>query len=249
MQDKLSEHDEENRSTVNTYLTDFVAAASAAGDDDYVSSARAATASRETPSQQQQVDALSNILESLGMPQGGNGAASSRSASSADTPATAGGTLTLADLQGAMAGLATSSPPPPPLTEILSPDSVEESGVLDDEDTVHRLLRLLPEGQRSREALIQNLRSPQCIESIKALQTALAGPDGPHNLYSILINFELDTDVLNATGANTNPVELFLDAVVKSVQKEKENEHGSNPNQEKRNDHHKSHDNEDEMEE
>merc|ERR1712071_655387 len=89
---------------------------------------------------QQQVDALSNILGNLGMPQPSATSASTPAAATA--PNTTGGTLTLADLQGAMAGLATHSPvvqqqmPTPPLNELATTDAVEESGILDNPDTV-----------------------------------------------------------------------------------------------------------------
>ncbi len=56
-----------------------------------------------------QVDALGNILESLGMPQANGTPAGEHTADSAAATANAGGGLTLDMLQGAMAGLATTS--------------------------------------------------------------------------------------------------------------------------------------------
>mmetsp|Transcript_26182 Transcript_26182/g.47181 ORF Transcript_26182/g.47181 Transcript_26182/m.47181 type:complete len:210 (-) Transcript_26182:139-768(-) len=83
----------------------------------------------------QQVDALGNILENLGMPNNGTPAAAGGAA------ATAAGGLTLSDLQGAMAGLATASPPSAatatatagaPLSELASSSIINESGILND---------------------------------------------------------------------------------------------------------------------
>ena len=106
---------------------------------------------------QVQVDALSNILENLGMPQN-NASASTNTSTASDAPATntatpapsvtpsattsTTGGLTLSDLQGAMAGLATTSPPSstlqppgPPLHEVVSPSNIIQSGILDNPTT------------------------------------------------------------------------------------------------------------------
>jgi len=64
--------------------------------------AAATAASGASPTPSHQVDALSNILQQMGMPQGAAGTATGTDGTSS--------TLTLADLQGAMAGLATTSP-------------------------------------------------------------------------------------------------------------------------------------------
>jgi 26S proteasome regulatory subunit N13 len=133
MQDKEVETDEVNCVEVNRFLSDASEAAQAAGvvvapatgggtaaagtsasavggsDDALVrmmlsnnrDTAAATTASGASPTASHQVDALSNILQQMGMPQGAGTATDGTS------------TLTLADLQGAMAGLATTSPTNP----------------------------------------------------------------------------------------------------------------------------------------
>ncbi len=194
---------------------------------------------------QGQVDTLSNILENLGMPQ--NSSSSSSSAAAANvaatpasnstnttsTPAAPSGGLTLSDLQGAMAGLATTSPPSananahsqlqlpgPPLSEVATPDAVVDSGILDDEEIKTKLIQLLPEGQRSEDKLMENLRSPQVVQCLKSLSAALEGEDGS-SFNSILANFQLRPEDGAAALASGNPIQAFLDCVLKDVEREK----------------------------
>lgn len=240
MQDKLVEGgDEQIIRDVNKFVKDRNASATAAGAEEFVvptgTTATPAAPAPETPAASgnasQQVDALSNILENLGMPPPSNGGDSSGATPAtpapAATPARSGGVLTLADLQGAMAGLATSTPPPPPLPELLSPSLVEESGILSNPDAVARLTELLPENQRTEEFLKENLHSPQVLESVKSLMSVLNSDDG---VSSVIANFGLDAGDGGALGEN--PIKVFLDAVVRSVEKEtkketKEGESGS----------------------
>ena len=194
-----------------------------------------------TPSQppQGQVDALSNILENLGMPQPGNATtpAPPTNASNSNVP-TGGGTLTLADLQGAMAGLATTSPTTvsvadgPPLSEVASSESVMESGILNDEAVKAKLIQLLPEEQRSEQYLEENLRSPQVSQCLKQLTATLS--EDHDSLSSVLANFQLPPP---PTGQIiTNPIQAFLDSVLKSVEDEKKNKSQDNKSDENNND-------------
>jgi 26S proteasome regulatory subunit N13 len=118
-----------------------------------------------------QVDALSNILENLGMPQGAdqNGGAASAAASAA-AATNGGGTkkLTLADLQSAMGGVSNLQENPPGLHEVVSPSAI--SGLLENEEVRNRLLQELPEEQRSAEFLESCLRSPQ-VQQVRLLTT------------------------------------------------------------------------------
>jgi hypothetical protein len=117
------------------------------------------------------VDALSNILENLGMPQGAdqNGGAASAAASAA-AATNGGGTkkLTLADLQSAMGGVSNLQENPPGLHEVVSPSAI--SGLLENEEVRNRLLQELPEEQRSAEFLESCLRSPQ-VQQVRLLTT------------------------------------------------------------------------------
>jgi len=184
-----------------------------------------------TASRQGQVDSLSNILENLGMLQQQQ---QQQQQSSVATPApssttnTSAGGLTLTDLQGAMAGLATTSPPTvtspqppgPPLNEIATKQAIIESSILENEEIKAKLIELLPENQRSEEKLMENLTSPQVSQCLKSLTAALCDMDGGIN--SILANFQLspaDGAVAMAAG---NPVQAFLDCVLKSVEREQE---------------------------
>lgn len=150
-----------------------------------------------------------------------------------ETITTTGG-LTLSDLQGAMAGLATTSPPAtasaqmpgPPLDELASPSAVIEAGILDDDAVKARLIELLPEGQRTEEKLIENIRSPQVAQCLKSLTAALCDDEGGlmDSFNSILANFQLNPEDGTLSTAIGNPIQAFLDCVLKSVQKEKESQ-------------------------
>ena len=188
----------------------------------------ASTSSASTTTRQ--VDALSNILENLGMPQGDNAASSTATASldeavaagSAPAPA-ATGTLTLADLQGVMAGLQQRQDTPPGLHEIVSPDAIKS--LLENEEVRNRLLQELPEGQRTQEHLEENLRSPQVQQTLRSLTQALLPDDSGsmEGYHSVLANFQLDAAAgQQALTESNNPIQAFLDCVLASVKKEEE---------------------------
>ncbi|KAL7527635.1 hypothetical protein ACHAXR_002055 [Thalassiosira sp. AJA248-18] len=186
-----------------------------------------------------QIDALGNILENLGIPQPGGTPAGERNAGTAgaDQAAAAAGAsggaggLTLADLQGAMAGLATASPPSaaasataaagPPLSELASTDIIDESGILNDPATVERLVALLPEGQRTESQLRENIRSPQVAQCLQRLTSALVddGDGGGGSFNSIIANFQLDPVDGAAAMAGGNPIEAFLNCLLKDVER------------------------------
>jgi 26S proteasome regulatory subunit N13 len=191
----------------------------------------ASTSSASTTTRQ--VDALSNILENLGMPQGGGTGgepgSASRTAAAAATPASGrgGGTLTLADLQNAMGSVAQrqSSTSPPALSEIVTPDAI--SSLLANADVRQRLLEQLPEEQRTEEFLEENLRSPQIQQTLRSLTAALMPDDnGSMDGYSsVLANFQLDAaDGQRALTQGQSPIQAFLDCILASVEKEKASE-------------------------
>lgn len=280
MQDKLDPNvDDQHCIDMNKYISDVNACIVAAGGEPPVPEESTSTndgapeASSETPTatgtpttatsttttttapassstEQQQVDALSNILENLGMPQRSTtttttssthppaASASTTSAPSttpsANTSTTTGGVLTLADLQGAMAGLATHSPststnianPTPPLTELANSDAIHESGILDNPTAVARLMEFLPEHQRTEEMLRENLRSPQVQQALHSLTMALVGQDDDQgsleSYHSIIANFQLTAEDGAAAMASGNPIQAFLDCLLASVTKENE---------------------------
>lgn len=236
MQDASDEKDDEIVVQVNQYLTnpqdakpegDSPTASGGAADDALMQAMRNSTADQggistaASGSGANQVDALSNILENLGMPQ---------NQQSGSTPSAAAptGTLTLADLQGAMSGLANNSSASaaagPPLQEVVTPEAI--SSLLEDEAVRTRLLELLPEEQRSMQHLEDNLRSPQIQATLRSLTAALL-PDDAGNMegyHSVLANFQLDPNDGAEALQNGNPIQAFLDCVLKSVEKEKEKE-------------------------
>ena len=174
-----------------------------------------------------QVDALSTILENLGMPQPTAGGTS-------NTAASGTGTLTLADLQGAMAQMqqqpsSQSSPPVAiPLTEVVTPAAITALLESDDPTVRQRLAALLPsssgDGNNSSEqTLADNLRSPQVQQTLRSLTQALL-PDDHGNVdgfLSVLANFQLNGNNNNnnlTPQAMANPIQAFLDAIQESVQ-------------------------------
>ena len=180
----------------------------------------ASTSSASTTTRQ--VDALSNILENLGMPQGETHNPTSDGAAAAPT-AQAGGTLTLADLQGVMAGLQTQQQQvsPPGLQDVVTPGAI--SDLLANEDVRNRLLQELPEGQRTPEHLEENLRSPQVQQTLRSLTAALLPDDNGSmdGYHSVLANFQLDAaDGQQALTQSNNPIQAFLDCVLASVKKD-----------------------------
>jgi len=203
--------------------TTEAAASSAGGPVSARSPGDASTSSASTTTRQ--VDALSNILENLGMPQGEtHNPTSDADDAPADAPAPAGGTLTLADLQGVMAGLQTQQQASPPgLQDVVTQDAIMD--LLANEDVRNRLMQELPEAQRSPEHLEENLRSPQVQQTLRSLTAALLPDDNgsTDGYHSVLANFQLDAaDGQQTLTQSNNPVQAFLDCVLASVSKEKE---------------------------
>lgn len=247
MQDKDIEPDEDLCVKVNLYMSDSNAAAEASGTSTAAAGAAAAGAGGgmdndellrimqgalggagggapeadtapvlpEGGSGGQQADALGNILENLGMPAAGTAAATS-----ASTAGAGAGGLTLSDLQGAMAGLATASPPAgssgPPLSELASTAIIEESGILSDPATVARLVALLPEGQQTESQLRENIRSPQVAQCLQRLTAALT-EEGAEGFNSIIANFQLNPS--DGAQSGGNPIEAFLQCLLKDVER------------------------------
>lgn len=194
------------------------AGTAAASNSDPVSARSPSSVSTTT----RQVDALSNILENLGMPQGGDQA--NASAPAAAAPAAAGGgTLTLADLQSAMGGVQSQQENinPPGLHDLVTPGAI--SSLLANEDVRNRLMQELPEEQRSVEFLESCLRSPQVQQTLRSLTSALLPDDNGSmdGYHSVLANFQLDAaDGQQALSEGKSPIQAFLDCVLASVEKE-----------------------------
>jgi hypothetical protein len=171
-----------------------------------------------------QVDALSNILENLGMPQQ-RSAGRGGDAPAATTPI---GTLTLADLQGAMATATTTTnnnnTVVAPLQEVVTSEAI--TSLLEDEAVRMRLMEFLPEEQRSPEHLEENLRSPQVQATLRSLTAAMQPDDigSMDGYHSVLANFQLDPTYGEEAFRSGNPIQAFLDCVLASVEKEKEEE-------------------------
>ena len=136
------------------------------------------------------------------------------------------GLATASPVLGASRASAAASPPPPPgppLSELASADVVDESGMLDDPSAVARLIALLPEGQQTEAALRENLRSPQVAQCLRRLTSALAGDDDDDHsgggFNSIIANFRLNPEDGAVAMAAGNPVEAFLNCLLRDVER------------------------------
>lgn len=229
MQDASEEKEDEVVSLVNQYLVDPLSAKP----NDETPAVPADQANNETTNNVEtssnQVDALSSILENLGMPQATTGSSTESTPNAANNNG-AQRQLTLEDLQGAMAGMVQqqhhqSSTAGPSLSEVVTPGAI--SGILENEQACQRLIALLPEAQQSREFLEENLRSPQVQQTLRSLTQALL-PDDSGNLdgfYSVLANFSLDpADANDALVQANNPIQAFLDALLAKVEREQQEE-------------------------
>ena len=193
-------------------------------------------------------DNLGNILESVRASSSTTAATTATTTEAATTqpvPSTTNNTtsnttsqLTLADLQGAMAGLATSNvnvnnsaktnnnaKTKLPLTEIATPEHLMECGILEDEAVTNKLISLLPEGQQTKEMLLQHLHlstntNPQVRSALQSLTAALAS--GPEGFHGVVMNFQLPLDAGNANLADNDPIQAFLDCLVAQVEREGE---------------------------
>jgi hypothetical protein len=215
----------------------FANAASSTATTATAGSTAAAAAAASSSSDNHQVDALSSILENLGMPQGDSSAASASSENATAPGAAAAGQrqLTLADLNLAMAELnnhhpnssattTASSSRGPPLHEIVTHEAIDR--ILQDPDVRQRLMEFLPEEQRGDEAaLAENLKSPQIQSTLRTLTQTLL-PDDALDLSgyaSLIANFQLDPqdgqDILMRQG---DPIAAFLECVVKSAEREQQ---------------------------
>jgi 26S proteasome regulatory subunit N13 len=258
MQDVDESKDDEVVASVNQYLSDPDSAApvgsssgtgaggtgaGAMDTDNADGVASPGGASGSAGANNAQVDALSSILENLGMPQStaeslaASGAASGVGSGSAtgagagatpgDAAAAANRTLTLADLQGAMAGIQSTTAgssaggaSAPALSEIVTPAAI--TLLLDNDGVQNRLMELLPEEQRNATSLQENLRSPQVLQTLRSLTSALL-PDDDGNMdgfYSVLANFSLDPADGQAAMVANNPIQAFLDCVLRKVERD-----------------------------
>ena len=240
MQDAEMGDEEQLVQTINEYLQD---PSKAAPEGFTAGRAGSNNNNNAASSSSHQVDALSSILENLGMPQtgeGGSDATGSTASNGANSninsmQAVGGGGLTLADLQGAMAGIAAASSnssnynnnvggPGPPLNDVLTAQAIDS--LLANDEVVQRLLPLLPEPQQSAEHLRDNLLSPQMRNTVSALQQALL-PDDAGDLSgyaSVIANFQLDPMDGQDQLAQGNPLAAFLECVIASVEREAKEE-------------------------
>jgi UCH-binding domain len=242
-------HIPKNRNQPPVYKMYWMQEADETKDEEIVTSvhqylAEVATAAANTGAASQ-VDALSSILENLGMPQ------TTSSVSSIDTnmsgmeavsgvpSSTVRNQLTLADLQGAMASvqqqlpMATSTTVGPPLQDVVSLSAVD--AIMENPEACQRLIQFLPPDQQSVEYLRDNLNSSSMQSTLRALtQVLLPNPDSEDgNVYSgysnLIANFQLNAaDGESALLREHNPIQAFLNCIVAAVDKEKNEQEDNN---------------------
>lgn len=224
MQDADMTEEEAVVRKVNEYLKDPKMAAPSRGNTSATTQSSSFTTntsntSTNRASTNNQVDALSSILENLGMPPNGD------SSNTSSAIGTATNQLTLADLQGAMASISTgtsASSPGPLLNDVLTTQAIDS--LLENEDVVQRLLPLLPPEQQTPELLRTNLLSPQLRNTVSSLTQALL-PDDTGDLSgyaSVIANFQLEAEAGQEELTRGNSLAAFLECIVAAVEKEKQ---------------------------
>ncbi|KAJ8598779.1 hypothetical protein CTAYLR_010556 [Chrysophaeum taylorii] len=145
------------------------------------------------------LEGLQSVMQNLGMPP---------QARQQRQPEPASQPVSSEALQRAMTG---ALPPPLSLADVLAPEAIDASGILEDEAAVARLLDHLPEPQRSRDELRAVARRPQFRQALAQLASALRTPD---NFASIFANFGIEP----STTPTPDPVRAFLDAIMHTNQ-------------------------------
>ena len=236
MQDADPTTDDTVVTDVHKFFADVATAAAAAANSAATSSSSSSNAAAASASQ---VDALSSILENLGMPQNAtNGINGMDTTSDVDIPeASSTGTsgrnqLTLADLQGAMASIQQQQEQRvtvgPPLQDLVTSQSID--AIMENPEARQRLLQFLPPEQQSEEFLRDNLTSSSMQSTLRTLtqmliqQMADGDASSAYTEYSnVIANFQLDPqDGEAALLQNNNPIEAFLNCIIASVEKEKD---------------------------
>lgn len=101
----------------------------------------------------------------------------------------------------------------PDLEDVLDPTANPEIvALLDDEKVVEQLAEHLPEGMQTREAMLEQLQSPQFQGALRQLQRAVNGPQMPILLQQMGVNPQNPNAVgttafLNSIGASNPPAD------------------------------------------
>ena len=113
------------------------------------------------------------------------------------------------------------------LEDILTADSILDTGIMDDPEVVASLLQFLPEDQRTQEHLEETLRSPQFRQSLTTLSSALQSD----NFNNVMMNFNIDPAPGMQHLLRNDAIGAFIAALQATVdaQNRTESESGSNP--------------------
>ena len=113
------------------------------------------------------------------------------------------------------------------LEDILSADSILDTGILDDPEVVASLLQFLPEDQRTQQHLEETLRSPQFRQSLTTLSSALQSD----NFNNVMMNFNIDPAPGMQHLLRNDAIGAFIAALQATVdaQNRTDAESGSNP--------------------
>merc|ERR1712087_976981 len=98
----------------------------------------------------------------------------------------------------------------PDLEDIVDASANAEIGaLLEDEKVVEELAQYLPEGMRSREAMLEQLQSPQFQGALRRLQSAVNGPQMP----MLLQQMGIAPPSTGANAANAMGTTAFCEAI------------------------------------
>lgn len=110
---------------------------------------------------------------------------------------------------------------PIPLQELLTPEAILSSGVLNDPAVRQQLLETLPPSQRNANDLEETIRSAQFRQALQSLSQALVEPHPP-SYASVLSNLGLDPSVAMPRYLHGDAIGGFLSAVQSQALREME---------------------------
>ena len=109
------------------------------------------------------------------------------------------------------------------LEDILTADSILDTGIMNDPEVVASLLQYLPEEQRSEAYLEETLRSAQFFESLRMLSHALQSD----NFNSVMMNFNIDPAPGMQHLIRNDAIGAFIAALQATVDAQKSSESNS----------------------
>merc|ERR1712107_72776 len=113
------------------------------------------------------------------------------------------------------------------LTRLTCTEMIEKSGILKNEAVRARLLKFLPEQQRTGESIIENIRSPQVVQCLRDLASIICNVNDEESLQDyneLLVNFQLNPEDNVSSIGSKSPLHGFLECIMKTVESEKKSQ-------------------------